>query len=120
MFSGLLIFEGFVSKPFRRVVFREGGRNTAPPPRPSGCTAVSVFLVGPSSRSCVAYSWLNVAKWVSSMMPRTREQLKRIKYLLQKQNGNVVIDHFTFLQALQYIAENGCKWRALPKEKYYI
>lgn len=44
MFSGLLIFEGFVSKPFRRVVFREGGRNTAPPPRPSGCTAVSVFL----------------------------------------------------------------------------
>ena len=30
--------------------------------------------------------------------------------------GNVKIDRLTFLRALQYIAENGCRWRVLPKE----
>ena len=30
--------------------------------------------------------------------------------------GNVRVDNLTFLNALLYAIENGCKWRALPKE----
>ena len=32
------------------------------------------------------------------------------------QRGNVKIDNRRLLNALLYIAENGCKWRRLPKE----
>lgn len=32
------------------------------------------------------------------------------------QRGNVKINHRQLLNALLYIAENGCKWRCLPKE----
>ena len=32
------------------------------------------------------------------------------------QHGNVSIDNITFINALLYICENGCKWRRLPKE----
>jgi transposase len=49
-------------------------------------------------------------------MTWTPEQYNRIKHLLPTQRGNVVLDNLTFLQALQYMAENGCRWRALPKE----
>ena len=49
-------------------------------------------------------------------MEWTEEIYERIRHLLPKQRGNVEIDNLTFLQALQYIAENGCRWRALPKE----
>jgi len=48
-------------------------------------------------------------------MTWTSEQYERIKHLLPKQRGNVKIDNLTFLQALQYMAENGCRWRALPE-----
>ena len=40
----------------------------------------------------------------------------RITAKFPVQRGNVKIDHLTFLRAMQYIAENGCRWRALPKE----
>ncbi len=46
----------------------------------------------------------------------TYEQYERIAHLLPVQRGNVVIDHITFLNALQYMAENGCRWRALPEK----
>ncbi len=36
--------------------------------------------------------------------------------LLPVQRGNVKIDNRRLLNALLYIAENGCKWRRLPKE----
>ena len=49
-------------------------------------------------------------------MTLTNEQFQRIEHLLPKQRGNVVVDHLTFLQALQYMAENGCRWRALPEK----
>ena len=49
-------------------------------------------------------------------MTWTSEQYERIKHLLPKQRGNVEIDNLTFLQALQYMAENGCRWRALPEK----
>ena len=38
-------------------------------------------------------------------MKLTQEQYERIEKYLPKQRGNV-----------KYVAENGCKWRALPKE----
>ena len=49
-------------------------------------------------------------------MEWTEELYDRIRPLLPKQRGNVEIDNLTFLQALQYIAENGCRWRAIPEK----
>jgi transposase len=49
-------------------------------------------------------------------MTWTSADIDRIKHLFPKPRGTVEIDHLTFLQALQYIAENGCRWRALPKK----
>ena len=43
-------------------------------------------------------------------------QYDKIKYLLPTQRGNVAVDNLTFINALLYICENGCKWRRLPKE----
>ena len=47
----------------------------------------------------------------------TKAQYARIEKYLPVQRGNVKIDNYTFINAILYIAENGCKWRALP-EKY--
>ena len=52
----------------------------------------------------------------SDSMEITREQYDKIKHLLPIQRGNVRIDNITFINALLYICENGCKWRRLPKE----
>ena len=49
-------------------------------------------------------------------MEWTPELYDRIRHLLPVQRGNVAIDNLTFLRALQYITENGCKWRALPEQ----
>ena len=49
-------------------------------------------------------------------MKLTQEQYERIEKYLPKQRGNVKIDNLQFLNAILYVAENGCKWRALPKE----
>jgi transposase len=51
----------------------------------------------------------------------TVEHIERIRHLFPKPRGTVEIGHLTFLQGIQYIAENGCKWRALPKHfgKWY-
>ena len=38
------------------------------------------------------------------------------KYL-PKQRGNVKIENVQLINAILYVAENGCKWRALP-ERY--
>ena len=45
-----------------------------------------------------------------------QEQYDKMKHLLPVQRGNVSIDNITFINALLYICENGCKWRRLPKE----
>ena len=54
-------------------------------------------------------------------MKWTQEQYDRIAHLLPKQRGNVEVANLTFFRALQYIADNGCKWRALPEHfgKWY-
>ena len=49
-------------------------------------------------------------------MELTQEQYERIEKYLPKQRGNVKIDNRQFLNAILYVAENGCKWRALPKD----
>jgi len=49
-------------------------------------------------------------------MRLTQEQYDRIKHVFPKQRGNVEIDNLSMLNTLLYVAENGCKWRALPKE----
>lgn len=49
-------------------------------------------------------------------MEINREQYEKIKHLLPVQRGNVTVENITFINALLYICENGCKWRRLPKE----
>ena len=49
-------------------------------------------------------------------MELTKEQYEKIEKYLPKQRGNVKIDNRQFLNAILYVAENGCKWRSLPKE----
>ena len=44
------------------------------------------------------------------------EQYEKIKHILPVQRGHVTIENMTFINALLYICENGCKWRRLPKE----
>jgi len=54
-------------------------------------------------------------------MEITKEQYKRIAPHLPLQRGNVSIDNLTLVNAILYIVENGCKWRALPRSygKWY-
>ena len=48
-------------------------------------------------------------------MKLTVTQREKITGLFPKQRGNVTVDNDRLLDALIYIAENGCKWRALPE-----
>ena len=43
-------------------------------------------------------------------------QYEKIGKILPKQRGNIKLNNIDFINALLYICENGCKWRALPKE----
>jgi transposase len=45
----------------------------------------------------------------------TEEQYARIKDSLPVQRGNVSLSNLQLLNALLYVAEQGCKWRGLPK-----
>jgi transposase len=47
-------------------------------------------------------------------MQLTREQLEQIAPLLPRQRGKVRLDNFEVVNAILYVAANGCKWRALP------
>jgi transposase len=47
-------------------------------------------------------------------MELTREHVERIRASLPVERGNVGIDMLSFLNAVLYVAENGCKWRRLP------
>jgi transposase len=46
----------------------------------------------------------------------SRQQYESIAHLFPVQRGNVRIDNCLMLNAILYVAENGCKWRALPTE----
>lgn len=49
-------------------------------------------------------------------MKITEAQYERIAGYFPVQRGNVKTDNRDFIRAILYIAENGCKWRALPAE----
>ena len=48
-------------------------------------------------------------------MEITEEQYARIKDSLPVQRGNVSLSNLQVLNAILYVAEQGCKWRGLPK-----
>jgi transposase len=50
------------------------------------------------------------------MMQITPEQYDKIKGVLPVQRGNVRVENIDFLNAILYVAENGCKWRKLPEK----
>ena len=48
-------------------------------------------------------------------MEIAEEQFCRIESALPRQRGNVRVTNLQFLNALLFVAEQGCKWRGLPK-----
>ena len=48
-------------------------------------------------------------------MELTREQFARIEPHLPRQRGNVSHENLNVINAILFVAENRCKWRALPK-----
>ena len=48
-------------------------------------------------------------------MEITEEQYARIKDSFPVQRGNVSLRNLQVLNAILYVAEQGCKWRGLPK-----
>ena len=57
-----------------------------------------------------------VISYCSRMKTITQNQYDQIKDVLPVQRGNVEIENIVFLNAILYIAENGCKWRKLPEK----
>jgi transposase len=51
-----------------------------------------------------------------NIMQITSEQYEQIAQYLPRQRGNVSMSNLKLINAILYITENGCKWRALPKE----
>ena len=49
------------------------------------------------------------------MMRLTEDEYEVIRPLLPVQRGNVRIANLDVINAVLYVAENGCKWRALPE-----
>lgn len=48
-------------------------------------------------------------------MEITQEQYERIEGYLPRQRGNVSMGNLDLINAILYVTENGCKWRALPR-----
>ena len=48
-------------------------------------------------------------------MELTEQQYERIRETLPVQRGNVRLSNLQVLNAILYVAEQGCKWRGLPK-----
>lgn len=48
-------------------------------------------------------------------MELSEKQYKRIAKYLPRQRGNVSMSNLQLVNAILYVAENGCKWRALPE-----
>jgi transposase len=48
-------------------------------------------------------------------MELTEAQYERIKSALPVQRGNVSLSNVQVLNAVLYVAEQGCKWRGLPR-----
>ena len=48
-------------------------------------------------------------------MQITQEQYEKISKYLPTQRGNVNMTNLQLINAILYVTENGCKWRALPE-----
>ena len=48
-------------------------------------------------------------------MQITQEQYEKIAKYLPRQRGNVSMSNLQLINAILYVTENGCKWRALPE-----
>ena len=48
-------------------------------------------------------------------MQITQEQYEKIAKHLPRQHGNVSMSNLQLINAILYVTENGCKWRALPE-----
>jgi Transposase and inactivated derivatives len=48
-------------------------------------------------------------------MKITLEQYEKIAKYLPRQRGNVSMSNLQLVNAILYVTENGCKWRALPR-----
>ena len=48
-------------------------------------------------------------------MELNQEQYEKIAKYLPRQRGNVSMSNLQLVNAILYVTENGCKWRALPK-----
>ena len=48
-------------------------------------------------------------------MEITEAQYRLIEHCLPTQRGNVCLSNLRVLNAILYVAEQGCKWRGLPK-----
>jgi len=48
-------------------------------------------------------------------MELNEKQYEKIAKYLPRQRGNVSMSNLQLVNAILYVAENGCKWRALPK-----
>jgi len=57
--------------------------------------------------------WILVKPYLP--MELTKAQYERIKSALPVQRGNVCLSNLQVLNAVLYVAEQGCKWRGLPK-----
>ena len=53
--------------------------------------------------------------WYNGAMQITQEQYEKIVKYLLKQRGNVSMSNLQPINAMLHVAENGCKWRTLPK-----
>ena len=49
-------------------------------------------------------------------MKISKKQFEKIKNLMPQERKPGKITHYQFMQALLYVVENGCKWRALPEK----
>ena len=49
-------------------------------------------------------------------MEITQERYQKIEKYLPVQRGNVKISNLKLINAILYLVENGCKWRALPEK----
>ena len=49
-------------------------------------------------------------------MELTEAQYRHIERCVPTQRGNVTLDNLQVLNAILYVAEQGCKWRGLPKQ----
>ncbi len=58
---------------------------------------------------------LNEFLWYCEQVEITETQFQRIESSLPRQRGNVKVTNLQFLNALLFVAEQGCKWRGLPK-----